>query len=90
MIPERKDRKDVFGDEYEDEESRYAKAVMLFGSDMKESIEKNGLDKDPTFSRIMARVGKELGQSSFRPGTEKRAEQSRNYFMEIVSNKMKG
>ena len=90
MMPERKDRKDVFGDGYEDEESRYAKAVMLFGSDMKESIEKNGLDKDPTFSRIMARVGKELGQSSFRPGTEKRAEQSRNYFMEIVSNKMKG
>ena len=89
-IPERKERKEVFGDKYEEDESRYAKAVMMFGSDMDEPIKKNGLDKDPTFSRIMARVGKELGQSSFRPGTEKRAEQSRNYFMEIVSNKMKG
>lgn len=90
MIPERKDRKEVFGDKYEEDESRYAKAVMLFASDMNESIAKNGLDKDPYFARIMARVGKELGQSRFSPASEKIDIRSSNHFMEIISDYRKG
>ena len=89
-IPERKDRKEVFGDKYEEEESRYAKAVMLFGSDMEDSIKRNGLDKDPYFARIMARVGKEIGQSRFNPSSERFEQRSGNHFADIISEYRKG
>lgn len=88
-IPERKDRRDVFGDKYEEEESRYAKAVMLFGSDMEESLKKNGLDKDPYFARIMARVGKELGQSQFNPNRERLERSTGNHFKNFLEGKNK-
>ena len=70
-IPERKERKEVFGDKYEEDESRYAKAVMMFGSDMDEPIKRNGLDKDPYFARIMARVGS-LSSTLTRKGLNRR------------------
>ena len=88
-IPERKERKEVFGDKYEEDESRYAKAVMMFGSDMDEPIKRNGLDKDPYFARIMARVGKELGQSQFNPNKERFEQTSGNHFKDVLEGKNK-
>ena len=88
-IPERKERKEVFGDKYEEDESRYAKAVMMFGSDMDEPIKRNGLDKDPYFARIMARVGKELGQSQFNPNKERFEQTSGNHFKDFLEGKNK-
>ena len=88
-IPERKERKEVFGDEYEEDESRYAKAVMMFGSDMDEPIKRNGLAKDPYYARIMARVGKELGQSQFNPNKERFEQTSGNHFKDFLEGKNK-
>lgn len=89
QIPERKERKEVFGDKYEEDESRYAKAVLMFGSDMGEAIARNGLDKDPYFARIMARVGKELGQSQFNPNKERFEQKSGNHFKDFLEGKNK-
>ena len=61
----------------------------MFGSDMGEAIAKNGLDKDPYFARIMARVGKELGQSQFNPNKERFEQKSGNHFKDFLEGKNK-
>lgn len=66
-MPERKDRKEVFGDKFDEEDRYYSKAVEQFcDADL---VKKNGLDRDPAFVKAMAKVGRELGQTSFNSST---------------------
>lgn len=59
------DLKTVFGDKYDDTMADYGKGIGSFADDLKDQIGKSGLDKDPDFVRIMARVGKETGGDRF-------------------------
>lgn len=83
---ERKSRKDIFGDTFDEDDRRYTKAIDAFGKDLADDIKKSGLDENPMFVKFAARVGKELGSISFNSST-KDGEQNkkRNYFEEILS-----
>lgn len=66
LIPKAKpDLKEHFGDKYDETIKLYEKGVKGISSDLAEEISKNGLDKDPTFVNILARVGKEVGSKTF-------------------------
>jgi hypothetical protein len=64
-IPARSTQKEIFGEEFDTQNRLYSKAVDALGKDLSEDIRNNGLDKDPTFVKMMARVGKELGGATF-------------------------
>lgn len=64
-IPVRSTQKEIFGEEYDTQNRLYSKAVEALGKDLSDDIKNNGLDKDPTFVKMMARVGKEIGGSTF-------------------------
>ena len=65
MPPEKEDLQKHFGDRYEAAMKDYSKGVGSFAEDLKDSIAKAGLDKDPVFVDVMARVGKETGVDHF-------------------------
>lgn len=68
LIPKAKpDLKEHFGDKYDETIKLYEKGVKGISSDLAEEITKSGLDKDPTFVNILARVGKEVGSTPFIP-----------------------
>nr|DAE35810.1 MAG TPA: hypothetical protein [Bacteriophage sp.] len=67
-IPAKKpDLKEVLGDKYDEVEKLYRDGVKGISEDLENDIVKAGLDKDPTFVKIMARVGKETGGRPFYP-----------------------
>ena len=67
-IPSKKpDLKEVLGDKYEEINKLYTDGVKGISEDLEDDIKKAGLDKDPTFVKIMARVGKETGNKTFVP-----------------------
>lgn len=76
MIPERKDLKEFFGDRYDTVMSDYGKGVSGFADDLKDSIQKAGLDKDPVFVDVMSRVGKETGEDRFDMGRNNHSDKS--------------
>ena len=53
------DLKDVFKESYDEKMDLYKNGVKSISDDLADSIKKAGLDKDPVFVEIMARVGKE-------------------------------
>ena len=57
-----------FGDDYRSVMDEYGKGISSFADDMRQKITEEGLDKDPLFVSIMARVGKETGQNEFIKG----------------------
>ena len=66
LIPKAKPNlKEHFGDKYDETIALYEKGVKGISSDLAEDIAKSGLDKDPTFVNILARVGKEVGSKPF-------------------------
>ena len=65
MPPEKEDLQKHFGDKYDSTMKDYAKGIGSFAEDLKDSIAKTGLDKDPVFVDVMARVGKETGVDHF-------------------------
>lgn len=66
-IPEpKKDLKEYFGDKYDRTIESYTKGIGSFADDMKSRITESGLDKDPLFIEVMARVGNETGGENFR------------------------
>lgn len=67
-IPSKKpDLKEALGDKYDEINKLYTDGVKGISEDLEEDIKKAGLDKDPTFVKIMARVGKETGSRNFIP-----------------------
>lgn len=69
LIPEPKvdpDLKETFGESYEKTMEYYANAEKTF-SELKDSIEKEGLNKNPTFVKIMSMVGRETRGQAFVP-----------------------
>lgn len=77
MIPDRKpELAEVFGDELDAVKANYTKGIEVFSKDLAKEIEKSGLDKDPLFVRIIARVGKETGTRSFVPPASGPGEES--------------
>lgn len=67
--PKGKDHQEVFGDDYEVMEKQYSKAVGTFANDLLDEIKSNGLDRQPVFAKVMARIGKELGSANFNPAS---------------------
>lgn len=66
LIPKKKpDLKDVFKEEYDDTMKLYADGVKSISDDLAKDIKDAGLDKDPVFVKILARVGKETGGEPF-------------------------
>ena len=66
LIPKAKpDLKEHFGEKFDETIKLYEKGVKGISSDLAEEISKSGLDKDPTFVNILARVGKEVGSKTF-------------------------
>ena len=65
MMRTEADLKEAFGDRYDSTMAGYAKGIGSFADDLKDQIGKSGLDKDPTFVSIMARVGNETGEKDF-------------------------
>lgn len=83
---ERKPRKEIFGETFDEDDRRYTKAVEVFGKDLVDDIKKSGLDENPMFVKFVSRVGKELGSSNFNSTTKDSEQQKkRNYFEEILS-----
>ena len=81
-MPARKERKEIFGDNFDTEDRYYSKAVEQLIED-KDSIVRDGLDKNPAFVKAMARAGRELGQASFNP-TARESSPRRNPYREII------
>lgn len=68
LMPKKKtELKDAFGERYDEVMKLYADGVKGISEDLEGDIKKAGLDKDPTFVNIMARVGKETGSKPFVP-----------------------
>ena len=88
-IPARATQKEIFGDEFDTQNRYYSKAVESLGKDLSDDIKKNGLDNDPTFVKMMARVGKEIGGSTFNPSTKDGAPTEVNHAYNII-NKIYG
>lgn len=88
-IPVRSTRKEIFGDDFDTQDRYYSKAVESLGKDLSDDIKKNGLDNDPTFCKLMARVGKEIGGTTFNPSTKDGAPTSVNHAYNII-NKIYG
>lgn len=66
MIPEKKpDLKEYFGEGYDEIARLYKEGVNGISVDLAGDIEKSGLDKDPVFVKIMARVGRETAGHVF-------------------------
>lgn len=84
-IPVRSTRKEIFGDDFDNQDRLYSKAVEALGKDLSEDIKKNGLDNDPTFVKMMARVGKEIGGSTFNPSTKDGKPAEVNHAYNIIS-----
>ena len=79
--------KDLFKDRYEDVMNNYKKGVESFADDaVKTQITEAGLDKDPVFVEVMARVGKETADTPFTPP---KTETKKNYAAELVRNAYK-
>lgn len=79
--------KDLFKDRYEDVMNNYKKGVESFADDaVKTQITEAGLDKDPVFVEVMARVGKETADAPFTPP---KTETKKNYAAELVRNAYK-
>lgn len=87
-VPARQDRKAVFGDAYDEMERNYSKAVGVFGDDLQDEIKSNGLDRDPVFAKVMAKVGKELGPANFITST-KDGKPAKVNVWEAIRNKSK-
>lgn len=87
-IPKAKpDLKDYFKDDYGSVAESYKKGIGSFTDDaLQKEITDSGLDKDPVFVAIMARVGKETGDNTFTP--PKNNEEKRNYALDLVMNAM--
>ncbi len=83
-IPARATQKEIFGEDFDTQNRLYSKAVESLGKDLSEDIKKNGLDKDPTFCKLMARVGKEIGGSFFEPSTKDGKTAEVNYIQKII------
>lgn len=83
-IPARSTRKEIFGDDFDAQDRLYSKAVEALGKDLSEEIKKNGLDNDPTFVKMMARVGKEIGGTVFSPSTKDGKTPEVNYIQRII------
>ncbi len=83
-IPARATQKEIFGDDFDTQNRYYSKAVESLGKDLSEDIKKNGLDKDPTFCKLMARVGKEIGGSTFNPSSKDGKAEEVNYIQRII------
>lgn len=88
-IPARATQKEIFGEDFDTQNRYYSKAVESLGKDLSEDIKKNGLDKDPTFCKLMARVGKEIGGSTFEPSTKDGKPAEVNHAYNII-NKIYG
>ncbi len=84
-IPARSTRKEIFGDDFDTQDRLYSKAVEAIGKDLSDEIKKNGLDNDPTFCKMMARVGKEIGGTTFEPSTKDGKPQEVNHAYNIIS-----
>ena len=82
-VPARQDRKQIFGDSYDEMERNYSKAVGVFGNDLADEIKSNGLDRDPVFAKVMAKIGKELGPANFSSSTKDGKPEQRNVWAEI-------
>ena len=79
--------KDLFKDRYEDVMNNYKKGVESFVDDtVRTQITEAGLDKDPVFVEVMARVGKETADTPFTPP---KTETKKNYAAELVRNAYK-
>lgn len=79
--------KDLFKDRYEDVMNNYKKGVESFADDtVRTQITEAGLDKDPVFVEVMARVGKETADTPFTPP---KTETKKNYAAELVRNAYK-
>ena len=67
MIPKPKTPlTEYFGDKYQDTMKSYADGIKAFGGDA-DALKKSGLEEDPHFVEIMARVGKETAGNVFSP-----------------------
>ena len=86
-IPARKDRKEIFGEQFDEMDRHYSKAVNTFGSDLAEEIKKGGYDRDPVVTTLLARVGKEIGSSNFNPTSRDGRPARVNLFEEILKGK---
>lgn len=84
LLPKAKpDLKNVFKDRYDETMKLYADGVKGISDDLSSKIKANGLDKDPVFVEIMARVGKETGEETFvEPKDSPKGR--RNYAMELL------
>ena len=81
------DLKEYFKDKYGEVTEDYRKGIGSFTDDaLQKEITDSGLDKDPVFVSIMARVGKETGGSVFTP--PKNTEEKTDYALELVKNAM--
>lgn len=81
------DLKEYFKDKYGEVTEDYRKGIGSFTDDaLQKEITDSGLDKDPVFVSIMARVGKETGGSVFTP--PKNTEEKMDYALELVKNAM--
>lgn len=84
LIPEKKpDLKEYFKDSYDETMKFYKSGIEGISKDLSDDISKSGLDLDPTFVRIMARVGKEVGTGSFIP-EKNEPETMKDPFFEMV------
>ncbi len=84
-IPARATQKEIFGADFDTQNRYYSKAVESLGKDLSEDIKKNGLDNDPTFVKMMARVGKEIGGATFESSTKDGQPTSVNHAYNIIS-----
>lgn len=64
------DLKEYFKDGYSEKIKNYDKGVKSISDDLAKEIEEYNLDKNPVFVEIMARIGKETGESFFRKSDE--------------------
>ena len=83
-IPARASQKEIFGDDFDTLNRLYSRAVESLGKDLSEDIKKNGLDKDPTFVKMMARVGKEIGGATFETSTKDGQPTSVNHIRNLI------
>lgn len=65
LIPKEYDLEETFGDRYHEMMDLSQKGVKGISDDLADEVEKSGLMKNPTFIKIMARVGKETGGKPF-------------------------
>lgn len=86
-IPARKERREIFGEQFDEMDRYYSKAVETFGADLADEIKKNGEDRNPVFVKMMAKVGKEIGSSGFNPNSRDGRPARVNYFEEILKGK---